>query len=237
MSAPAPCRLLEWDTEFFGRRIARIEERSLSAEGWARAREWCRANSVEALYYLASSEDSASVRVAEDGGFHLVDVRLTLEWRAGAATGDSGVPLRLATEADLPALRDIARESHTDSRFFHDPRFDRSRAAALYETWIERSCRGWADQVWVADSDGRPTGYVTIHREGEGGRVGLLAVGPSARGRGVGAALIRQAQRGRPRLTTVTQGRNVAAQRLYQRCGFVPFTMDLWYHRWFEGSP
>src|SRR5213079_3218991 len=90
-------------------------------------------------------------------------------------------PLRLATEADIPALRAIARESHTDSRFYHDPRFGCDRAAALFETWIEKSCRGWADRVWVADADGAPAGYVTIHREGnDAGRIGLLAVGPSA---------------------------------------------------------
>jgi RimJ/RimL family protein N-acetyltransferase len=32
----------------------------------------------------------------------------------------------------------------------------------------------------------------------------------------------------------VTQGRNTRAQRLYQRCGFVTRSMELWYHRWFD---
>jgi len=31
----------------------------------------------------------------------------------------------------------------------------------------------------------------------------------------------------------VTQGRNLAAQRLYQRNGFVTASLQLWYHRWF----
>ena len=32
----------------------------------------------------------------------------------------------------------------------------------------------------------------------------------------------------------VTQGRNYAAQRLYQKCGFVTKSTELWYHKWFH---
>ena len=34
----------------------------------------------------------------------------------------------------------------------------------------------------------------------------------------------------------VTQGRNRAALRLYQRCGFVIEAVELWYHRWFTAE-
>jgi len=30
----------------------------------------------------------------------------------------------------------------------------------------------------------------------------------------------------------VTQGSNIAAQRLYQRSGFLPKSVQLWYHFW-----
>jgi ribosomal protein S18 acetylase RimI-like enzyme len=39
---------------------------------------------------------------------------------------------------------------------------------------------------------------------------------------------------GADRVTVVTQGRNIAAQRLYQRCGFLTRSTGLWYHRWFS---
>ena len=38
---------------------------------------------------------------------------------------------------------------------------------------------------------------------------------------------------GAEEVAVVTQGRNVAAQRLYQRCGFVTQRLELWYHKWF----
>jgi hypothetical protein len=37
-------------------------------------------------------------------------------------------------------------------------------------------------------------------------------------------------------VAVVTQGRNGAAQRLYQRCGFVTHALDLWYHKWYSTS-
>jgi hypothetical protein len=34
-------------------------------------------------------------------------------------------------------------------------------------------------------------------------------------------------------VNVVTQGRNSKAQRLYERCGFLTRSVQLWYHRWF----
>jgi ribosomal protein S18 acetylase RimI-like enzyme len=64
-----------------------------------------------------------------------------------------------------------------------------------------------------------------------------IGVGPAARGHGVGTALVEAllswaGSRGAERVTVVTQGRNVAAQRLYQRCGFLTRSIHLWYHHW-----
>ena len=36
------------------------------------------------------------------------------------------------------------------------------------------------------------------------------------------------------KIRVVTQGRNVAAQRLYQKCGFASSSMEIWFHRWFS---
>lgn len=57
---------------------------------------------------------------------------------------------------------------------------------------------------------------------------------------GVGGSLVRQALREDAaawearRLGVATQGRNVQAQRLYQRCGFFTRSLGLSYHRWFH---
>jgi dTDP-4-amino-4,6-dideoxy-D-galactose acyltransferase len=50
----------------------------------------------------------------------------------------------------------------------------------------------------------------------------------------VDQALAWFAQQKVTRVQVVTQGRNILAQRMYQRSGFVTHTVKLWYHRWFE---
>ena len=153
---------------------------------------------------------------------------------------DSRVFVRESQPGDIPGLRSIARISHRDTRFYHDPNFPTARCDTLYETWIERSCQGYADRVLVAEASGQPVGYVSCHLDNAtDGRIGLLAVGENARGGGAGRELVREclrwfAQHSRTRVTVVTQGRNVGAQRFYQKCGFVTGGLKLRYHRWFQ---
>ncbi|HEV3075433.1 MAG TPA: GNAT family N-acetyltransferase [Thermoanaerobaculia bacterium] len=219
----------------------------LNRETLAAIERWVAREAVECLYFLADPADPETAPLAEESGFRLVDLRVTLERRLGgsgpesAAGRDGRVPVRPATAADLPRLRRIAAASHRDSRFYHDRHFDRRRCDALYAGWIETSCADPAGVVLVAaaaDPAGPPAGYVTgtIGEDGAG-RIGLFAVAADARGRGVGGALIAAvldwfAGRGADPVSVVTQGRNVRAQRLYQRFGMRTRSVELWFHRW-----
>lgn len=236
------CRLLEWDSHFFGARIARLEQHQLSVAEWPAIAAWCVAERVDCLYFLAEAGDAASAIAAEQADFHLTDIRLTFvnEPVDGLAElpAQQGVTLRAFREDDLPALQAIARVSYRDTRFYADPHFDPSRCDRLYETWIEKSCHGRDDVVFVAEHDRRPVGFITCARRDGEGSIGLVGVAAAVRGRSIGTALVRTAQQwfqsqGVARALVVTQGRNLAAQRLYQRCGFVTHSVQLWFHRWF----
>lgn len=238
------CEFREWDSEFFGVRIGRLHATRLTRELNESVEGWCRARRIECLYFLADPDDRETVRVAEAHGYSLVDVRIMLERScenpAPASQPPTGVMLRDARSADIPTLRAIAKVSHRNTRFHCDGRFPAECCDNLYEVWIEKSCCGYADRVFVAELDGQVAGYITCGvDERRWGTIGLVGVSAAARGHGVGPALVESAvhwtaQKGLERITVVTQARNRAAQRMYERCGFLTRHVQLWYHRWFD---
>lgn len=238
----APGDVLAWDSEFFGVRIGRIRGARLSDERARQIEAWAASERIVCVYFLADAADAETRAAAERHGYSLTDIRVRLDAPVGAERTSSGEgTVRLAQPSDLPALKAIARASHTNTRFYADGRFDRSRCAALYEHWIARSLSGeLADAVWVADADGTPVGYLTIQAmAADSARIGLVAVDSERRSRGLGSALMAAAHewclaRGITRLDVIAQGTNDAALRFYGRAGFVVRDVGLWYHRWFD---
>jgi dTDP-4-amino-4,6-dideoxy-D-galactose acyltransferase len=234
----APCETLAWDSTFFGLSIARAHSAPADAASCRAMLEWCDAHGIDCLYLLASG-NAGTARLLEASGFSPVDERVTLviDRRGPAAEDPCGTrPARLD---DIPALRAIAAVSHHDSRFYRDSRFDRDRCDELYRTWIEQSVRGWAEHVLVAEREGRPAGYLTVHLRDGGALIGLVAVAPEFRRRGVGMALLTGAfawtdSHDIARLSVVTQGANAASMALYHRAGFAVASRQMWYHRWFD---
>jgi dTDP-4-amino-4,6-dideoxy-D-galactose acyltransferase len=236
MAAAEPARVLDWDSAFWGLPIGRAEGDVLTAERAAALDDWARERSVACVFLLARADDAETLRSAPGAGFALVDVRLELARDVDRAESDER--FREAHDADVPVLRAIARASHEGTRFFVDERFPDERCRDFYETWISESCAGWADAVLVAEAGGRAAGYVTCHVEGRTASIGLIGVADGERQHGLGAGLVSGALawcagRDVQRLSVVTQGGNVPAQRLFQRLGFRTQSVGLWFHKWY----
>ena len=237
----ALCRVLDWDSRFFGCRIARVTVPYLTAESCASILAWCKAHGVECLYFLAAPDDAETSLLAQAHDFQLVDVRLDFDCHLTAGRTPQRKPnIRPATERDLPRLRAIASTSHQATRFYFDGRFRREQCDELYRTWIERSCDGFADAVLVAASECEVSGYITMHLDaGTRARIGLVGVAEASRGRGFGRQLLDAAldwcdSHGRTCISVATQARNVPGVRLYEQAGFQVARVGLWYHRWFD---
>ena len=235
-------QILEWDSSFFGRRIARIEASGFATDGGAAAIEWCRRERVECAYLLVDADDQGSCDAALAQSFRLVDLRVTLSKLNSmvpeAVLGSPPVKVRAAVLADVDSLKVIARVSHRDTRFYVDGKFDRGRCDELYAVWIEKSCAGGAEQVYVAEVSGVAAGYITCHQDAGTGPIGLIAVAGAFQHRGLGCALGLTACRyfvslGTERVSVVTSGRNAAALAFYQKLGFSVSSIQLSFHNWF----
>lgn len=237
----ALCEVLTWDSEFFGVPIGRVIGHQIEAGQALAIRQWCAEQGIACLYFLADTEPSSNSRIAEELGFRLADIRITFEIMRpkSIAPFPHNPRFRLARADDYAALQQTARTAYQQSRFYADPCFPREKASALYDVWLKRSIQeGYADATWVAtDDDERPIGYITCHRDATEGRIGLVGVAETARGQGIALALLERSlawfwEQGMESVSVVTQGRNIGAQRLYQRAQFVTRAVQLWYHLW-----
>ena len=235
-----PCELLEWDSQLFGARIARVSGPLRTDLDLARVNAWCDANGIDCLQWLAEGDQPSLGRLAHAGGFRFVDVRLELRRAVGPAEPPSAVEsgVRRASPADLPAITLIASRVHTDSRFVQDERFA-DRAPQLFGRWIARDFERAAGVVLVVGDGTAIAGYCSCFlTPGDTcGTISLVGVAPGCQRRGVGQLLTREAirwfvGRGCKEISVVTQAANVRAQRLYQACGFKTVGCRIWFHRW-----
>lgn len=250
MTAAPHCELLDWDSRFFGVRIARLFGSTIDEAACESALRWARDHAIQCLYFLAAPDDARTIAIAERHAFHLVDIRVEFDreiapmdavQEARRHDPGSGSPdsIRKAEAGDLPRLRELATDGHRITRFYQDPHFSRDRCDELYRTWITESLGGLASGVMVAIDAGRINGYVTVVIDGDVARIGLIAVDSRARGRGHGGRLVEAAlqyasERGARQMLVATQAGNIEALRLYERHGFRTARVGLWFHRWFD---
>jgi dTDP-4-amino-4,6-dideoxy-D-galactose acyltransferase len=231
---PEPCIPLEWDSAFFDMRLARVVGDEL-----ALARRWCVEHEMDGAYLLIDSSRLDLIQSAEQQGFRLVDVRVTLDRILAAGEADPIIKgrVRPAVVEDIPVLESIARVNYGMTRFSVDPHFPQDRVEAMYAHWIAKSVNGGASITWVTCDEQDITGYLSCILQETDGQIGLVGVEPARQNQGVGGALVAAglrwfSEQGAQRVTVVTQGRNVAAQRLYQKHGFRTASVMLWYHWW-----
>jgi ribosomal protein S18 acetylase RimI-like enzyme len=241
-----PCELLEWDSQHFGFPVARLTPLAPGEAEVRAALAWCRAGGVRCLYFLCDAAAVESARLARARGFDPVDVRVTLVRRFDLhpvePPAGGRLVVREATEADLEAVWALTPGMFESSRFYKDDRFPRARADALYQRWAARDGRTPGRLLVVGERDGRVVGFGSGSDEGAGeGRWGLIGVEAGARRQGVGATLAdavehRLRERGASHCVVATQGGNAASLRLFEKRGFRTVSVQLWFHRWFDGG-
>ncbi len=232
---------LEWDSNFFGFNIAYLSCMHLTENIMRRIENFIKKEDIRLVEYLCNCHDRRSVRVAEKNGFNFTDIRLTykkvLEEKENIPLND--LIFGKATEQDIPRLRALNKDIYRDSRYFFDGNFEIEKVYEFYPGWVEKSVRGqFDDECRCFYERGTPVAFCTVKFGGENSAsIGLLGVDPDYQGKGLGKKMLYSVfnlliDRNIQRVFVVTQGRNYAAQILYQAAGFRTESTQLWYHKW-----
>lgn len=235
---------LQWDSEYFGINIGFISCLRLTPNIEKSVKEFTRKEKIDLLEYLCNCHDKVSVLNAERSGYSFVDIRLTFE---RYLNDDLGIPekedFRVSKGGlqDIEKLRVIASNIYKDSRYYFDGEFDRSKVKDFYINWIEKAILGNYDNyAYVMYNKDEPLGFCTVKEYKKNAvSIGLFGLDKNLKGNGMGEFLLKSAlmmlkEKGKKYVEVVTQGRNYEAQRLYQKCGFLTKTTELWYHKWFH---
>lgn len=233
---------LEWDSNFFGFNVAFLSCMHLTENIYHRIDKFIRKEKIRLVEYLCNCHDSRSVRVAEDHGFRFTDIRITFFKSLVsqyAVSLPAGIRFAKALPEDIPALRRISEDLYSDSRYAFDSNFDPKKINEFYQGWVEKGVLGqYDDECWCLYDSKTPVAFCTIgYLKSNTATIGLVGIHPDYRSLGLGKMLLHSVfntllEKGVQTIKVVTQGRNYAAQNLYQSVGFRTKTTQLWYHKW-----
>lgn len=229
-------QVLDWDTDFFGFGVCRIQ--SECAAGIASAIADARQAGMRLAYWFVEPGDTEAAATAKAINARLVDQKITYLLDLGGLTlGAPDARIESAAFA-TPQLRALAVESGHYSRYKVDPGFDREVFEKMYNIWLERSVSGAIAREVLAFTEGeKEVGFVTLGVKNGRANIGLIAVDSAARGAGIGAHLLsaavsRAREWGCDQIDVVTQKDNAGACRFYERFGFAEEQVVNIYHVW-----
>jgi len=232
-------QLLNWDTDFFGFKTVRILPHRLERQQLAEVLSSLHADSIKLAYW--ASDEEVNYNTGSMGGL-LVDRKTTFAISLRTLQPDTFIATdRVESyQPNIPQseILILAEQAGAYSRFARDPSFPHEKFVALYHEWM-RKCinRDLAREILIIREKDRVAGMVTLGEKEGKGDIGLIAVDQAFQGKGYGEMLVRAAQtwfinQGYKLAQVVTQGDNLPACRLYQKCGYEVSRVEYFYHFW-----
>jgi ribosomal protein S18 acetylase RimI-like enzyme len=183
------------------------------------------------VWSKVSTDEPCAVTRLVRMGFDLVvtEVQFELIVHPGFLIRDAPrADIRSATADDRDDVMRIAMEAFEKDRFHRDPQIGVKAAAAVKGAWAGNFFSGSRGDRMLVAADrcggGTVEGFIQLLDSSPTTIIDLVAVTPSAQGRGLGAALVTAAVASGgqqvERVRVGTQIDNAASLRLYARAGF-----------------
>ena len=229
---------LEWDSDFFGFPIARVDLEGADDATLAAIESEARDKGIVCAYGTLAPEDTTTSVLAQRFGHRLVEVAITLTHPDGAYEPPSTPSkVREGTIDDLPLLAEAIHVLGPWSRFGADPRFGIDEARRMFRAWVERAITAEDRMLSISEDEHGITG-VSSHVRGQPDRIDLMGVVKP--GTGASDAMMRfffDWARPGPVDAGPCAARNLSVLRFLDRCGFRMSRCEYHFHRWFDEAP
>jgi ribosomal protein S18 acetylase RimI-like enzyme len=235
---------LEWDSQFFGFNIGRINLKKdyLTPKALDIALLEARNNHLKCLYLEIAFGLPEVVAYCSENKFSLVDLKTTLSKTLFIKKNKFRSENVTHTIKDdyYPFLKEIVGEISRQSRYFYDPKFGIQNCLRLYEEWLRKSIyEKFCNDMIIYLEDQKPVGFITVRVKRGIPFIDLLGVSNGTQKKGIGICLIDEVERsmyksGYKALKVITQGHNIKALRLYQRKKFKIESVNIFYHKWLD---
>jgi len=221
---------LEWDTEFFKKKIGALVNEELSEKSLDKDLEDARNNNYKYIVCQLKSPQNTTINMLEKYDFYLSDVGIIWKMKVDKylsmvkkrELGCNDKPSK-AILADIPGLQKMIKPMFPKSRFYSDPFFSHKEADNLHSIWIENSVLGKAADIVFHIPN---KGFVTCKKKEYGiGEIILIGVKDRYRGNNFGKILMNAAVQwfSNNRIETIkikTQLKNITAINFYRKLGF-----------------
>ncbi|WP_373767876.1 dTDP-4-amino-4,6-dideoxy-D-galactose acyltransferase [Glaesserella sp.] len=219
--------LNEWESQFFGRKIGRLEKYSIDSLSTE--------HEFDLIQAKISSEKSKEILFLQQQNFHFVEGEI--DFILPLSNLKNNIPLlNKADTLDLPQLKNMVANSFLNSRF-KEPYFSAEENERFYQTWIEKAVHGSFDDIcFVIKQNNHVMGCISIKIIENDCRVGLIAVAPTAQKKGIASQLFNYAiqwsilQKAQ-NLRVATQINNIAAINLYQKFSVKTYNTSYWFYK------
>ena len=228
--------VLDWDTNFFGRKIAKVVVCDSDERYVEEKLSQYKALDFDLVYIFLPGDFVLSEILCSSYNCRLVDCKLIYNTYVEEEYEVSPQVVEYKGEA-LP-LYDLGLQSGIHSRYRMDPYFAEDDFQRLYKRWIDNSVQYLiADKIFVFDGGQGIKGFVTVKIQDEDASIGLIATDSKQRGRGVGSQLLAAVKKyvkdiGGRHLSVATQKGNGLACSFYEKNGFSLKSETNIYHAW-----
>jgi len=232
--------LLEWDTRFFGYKVASIRSMNLGSTEFNETVAELKNQNVKLIYCFADHEDEISNDSFGKIAGSPVDKKVTFFIKISEENDFERDPYILSYRLPHASekLKSLALQSGLYSRFKTDLNFQNNEYEKLYLEWIEKSVeKVIAEEILVYSENNDEKGLITLGLKGNEGSIGLLAVDEKERGKSIGRKLVLAGfsyfkDKKVNIAEVVTQLDNKGACRFYESLGFQVKNIVNIYHLW-----